>query len=294
MHAHPDDETINNGATMARYVAEGHQVTLVTCTAGERGQVLVPDLEHLRHDRDNALGPHRRQELTAAMAELGVTDFRYLGGFGHFHDSDMEWHADGYAVAGNDRPEGAFWDADLTQAADLLVEVIREVRPHALVTYDQFGGYGHPDHIQAHRVAMYAASLAGVPSYRRDLGEAWDIPKIYWNAMSETRLREAIRRMRADGDEETFAGIDPDGPMPPFVTPDDLISTRVDARDYAATKLRALKQHATQVETEGPMFTGAESGQSEWGEEDYRIAKGVPAPGPEGYETDLFAGLEAT
>jgi N-acetyl-1-D-myo-inositol-2-amino-2-deoxy-alpha-D-glucopyranoside deacetylase len=291
VHAHPDDETINNGATMARYVAEGHDVTLVTCTAGERGEVLVPDLEHLRHDRDDNLGPHRRQELAAAMAELGVTDSRFLGGFGRFHDSGMEWHAEGYAVAGDDRPDGAFWDADLTEAADLLVEIIREVRPHALVTYDQFGGYGHPDHIQAHRVAMYAASLAGVPSYRLDLGAAWDVPKIYWNAMSESRMREAVRRMRANGDEETFAGLDPDGPMPPFVTPDELISTRIDARDYAATKLRALKQHATQVETDGPMFRGAESGQSEWGEEDYRIAKGTFSPEGDGHETDLFAGL---
>ena len=294
VHAHPDDESIGQGATMARYVSEGAGVTLVTCTAGEMGEILVPDLVHLAADQEDKLGDHRRGEIADAMTALGVTDHRWLGGFGTYRDSGMQWHEDGYAIAADTIHENAFWRADLTEAADHLVAVIREAQPQVLVTYDQFGGYGHPDHIQAHRVAMYAASLAGVPSYRRDLGEAWDVPKIYWNAMSETRLREAVRRMRENGDDETFAGIDPDGPMPPFVTPDDLISTRIDARDYAATKLRALKLHATQVETDGPMFSGAESGQSEWGEEDYRIAKGVPSPGPDGYETDLFAGLEAT
>src|SRR5690606_13664089 len=93
VHAHPDDESIGNGATMARYVAEGRGVTLVTCTAGEQGEILVPDLEHLAADREDALGPVRREELAAAMRELGVTDHRFLGGFGTYRDSGMKWHA---------------------------------------------------------------------------------------------------------------------------------------------------------------------------------------------------------
>ena len=158
------------------------------------------------------------------MKVLGVTDHRFLGGFGTYRDSGMKWHEDGHAIAADDVHDNAFWHADLTEAADHLVEVIREVRPQVLVTYDQFGGYGHPDHIQAHRVAMYAAQLAAVPSYRRDLGEPWDIAKIYWAAMSETGCATSLRALREAGDTATFEGMDPDGPLPPFVTPDELIS----------------------------------------------------------------------
>ncbi len=192
VHAHPDDETIGTGATMAKYVAEGRGVTLVTCTGGEMGEILVPELEHLAADRDDRLAEHRRGELDEAMRLLGVTDHRFLGGFGRFRDSGMQWHADGHAIPGDDVHENAFWNADLTAAADLLVELIRELRPQVLVTYDQFGMYGRPDHIQAHRVAMYGAQLAAVPSDRHDLGEPWDIAKIYWTAMPESRMRERI------------------------------------------------------------------------------------------------------
>ncbi|WP_244246878.1 N-acetyl-1-D-myo-inositol-2-amino-2-deoxy-alpha-D-glucopyranoside deacetylase [Nocardioides euryhalodurans] len=291
VHAHPDDETINNGATMARYVAEGAGVTLVTCTAGEMGEVLVPELAHLAADNDDTLGPHRREELATAMATLGVTDHRFLGGFGTYRDSGMAWHEDGHAVAADDTREDAFWHADLTEAADHLVQVVREVRPQVLVTYDQFGGYGHPDHIQAHRVAMYAATLAAVPSYRLDLGEPWDIAKVYWVGMSEGRMRESLRALRDAGDTTTFEGMDPDGDLPPFITPDHLISTRVDGSAFVEQKLTALAQHRTQVEQDGPFFSGGESGHAFWGEEAYRIVRGVAVPGPEGYETDLFAGV---
>ncbi|MEJ7794970.1 MAG: N-acetyl-1-D-myo-inositol-2-amino-2-deoxy-alpha-D-glucopyranoside deacetylase [Nocardioides sp.] len=291
VHAHPDDESINNGATMARYVAEGRGVTLVTCTAGEMGEVLVPELAHLAADQEDGLGPHRRGELESAMRILGVTDHRFLGGFGTYRDSGMKWHEDGYAIAADETHANAFWHADLTAAADHLVAVIREVRPQVLVTYDQFGGYGHPDHIQAHRVAMYAATLAGVPSYRIDLGEPWDIAKVYWTAMSESRMRESLRALREAGDTETFEGMEPDGDLPPFVTPDELISARVDGSAYVDRKMTALAEHRTQVDADGPFFSGAESGHAFWGEEFYRIVRGTPAPGSDGHESDLFAGL---
>ena len=180
VHAHPDDESISNGASMARYVSEGAQVTLVTCTAGEEGEILMPEIEHLASDQDDGLGPHRVEELEAAMKILGVTDHRFLGGTFHFRDSGMQWGPDGHAAPLDETRADTFWHADLTEASNLLVEIIREVRPQVLVTYDEFGGYGHPDHIQAHRVATYGASLAAIPSYRHDLGEAWDVPKIYW------------------------------------------------------------------------------------------------------------------
>jgi N-acetyl-1-D-myo-inositol-2-amino-2-deoxy-alpha-D-glucopyranoside deacetylase len=292
VHAHPDDETIGTGATMAKYVAEGRGVTLITCTGGEMGEILVPELEHLAADRDDKLAEHRRGELDEAMRILGVTDHRFLGGFGHFRDSGMEWHDDGYAIPGRHVPENAFWHADLTTAANLLVEVIREVRPQVLVTYDQFGMYGHPDHIQAHRVAMYAAQLAAVPSYRRDLGEPWEIAKIYWSAMSESRMRESLRSLRAAGDTTSFEGMDPDGPLP-MTTPDADIAAAVDGRGYVEKKLDALRAHRTQITVDGPFFALSNNvGNRAWGTEFFRIAKGRPADaGPDGLETDLFAGL---
>ena len=292
VHAHPDDESINNGATMARYVDEGVAVTLVTCTAGEMGEILVPDLEHLAFEQEAGLGPHRRGELAEAMKVLGVTDHRFLGGFGRFHDSGMAWHADGHAMAAEFVPDNAFWNADLTEAADELVKVIREVRPQVLVTYDEFGGYGHPDHIQAHRVAMYGAQLAAVPSYKLELGEPHDIAKIYWTAMSESRMRASLRALREGGDTETFAGMEPDGKLPPFVTADELISARVDGTGTVQRKMDGLAKHRTQVRQDGQFFAGAESGHSWWAEEFYRIAKGTPGPlDDEGFEADLFAGL---
>lgn len=293
VHAHPDDESINNGATMAKYAARGTRVTLVTCTLGEEGEVLVPELAHLAADNDDALGPHRKTELDHAMKELGITDHRFLGGEGAYRDTGMAWHEEGHAVAGEVVKDDTFWRADLTEAANHLVAVIREVRPQVLVTYDQFGNYGHPDHIQAHRVAMYAAQLAAVPSYRLDLGQPWDIAKIYWVAMSESRMREGLRRLRESGDTTAFEGMDPDGPLPPFITPDELISCSVDGSDFAEAKMRAMKAHATQIEVDGPFFALSNNlGSWIWGTESYRIAKGTPGPvNDAGVEEDLFAGL---
>jgi N-acetyl-1-D-myo-inositol-2-amino-2-deoxy-alpha-D-glucopyranoside deacetylase len=293
VHAHPDDESIGQGATMAKYVAEGRGVTLVTCTAGEMGEILVPELEHLAADQTDGLGDHRQGELEAAMKELGVTDHRYLGGFGTYRDSGMKWHEDGHAVAADDVHANAFWNADLTEAANHLVAVIREVRPQVLVTYDEFGGYGHPDHIQAHRVATYAASLAAVPSYRPDLGEPWDIAKIYWGAMSESRMRAGLRALRDAGDTTTFEGMDPDGPLPYFVTPDENLSAVVDATDHVDRKMAAMRAHATQISVDGPFFALSNNvGSTAWGEEFFRIAKGPRGElNEQGLETDLFAGL---
>ena len=108
VHAHPDDEVIGQGATMAKYAAEGRGVTLVTCTAGEMGEILVPELEHLAADKEDRLGEHRRGEIADAMTALGVTDHRWLGGFQHFRDSGMKWHEDGYAIAADDMHDNAF------------------------------------------------------------------------------------------------------------------------------------------------------------------------------------------
>jgi N-acetyl-1-D-myo-inositol-2-amino-2-deoxy-alpha-D-glucopyranoside deacetylase len=294
VHAHPDDETIGQGATMASYAARGTQVTLVTCTLGEEGEVLVPELEHFASDREDSLGEHRVTELANAMKELGVTDHRFLGGAGRFRDSGMVWNEQGHAAAGEDVKDGTFWRADLLEASDLLGEIIREVRPQVLVTYDQFGGYGHPDHIQAHRVATYATSLAAVPSYRPELGPAWDIAKVYWGAMSQSRFREGLRALRDAGDATSFEGMDPDGDLMPFMVADDQLSAIVEADDFADAKIRAMKAHATQIAVDGPFFAPSNNiGNQVWGTEFYRIAKGKQGPtNEEGLETDLFAGLD--
>ena len=154
VHAHPDDESIYTGATMARYAAEGARVTLVTCTLGELGEIIPPSLAYLAAEKEDRLGAYRTGELTAACAALGVSDHRFLGGPGRWRDSGM------MGTAGNDDPR-CFWRADVDQAAGALLDVIGEVRPQVLVTYDANGAYGHPDHIQAHRVAWRACELAG-------------------------------------------------------------------------------------------------------------------------------------
>jgi N-acetyl-1-D-myo-inositol-2-amino-2-deoxy-alpha-D-glucopyranoside deacetylase len=292
VHAHPDDETINNGATMARYVDEGAQVTLVTCTLGEEGEVLVPELAHLASDRTDQLGRHRIGELAAAMKELGVTDHRFLGGEGRYRDTGMVWDDEGNAAAPPEPRPDTFWRTDLLVPTDDLVAVIREVRPQVLVTYDEWGGYGHPDHVQAHRVSTYAAQLAAVPSYRPELGEAWEIAKIYWNAMPESWLREGLRRLRAAGDTTTFEGLDPDGELGRWVTPDRFIDCVVDGGEVVERKVTALKAHATQIIVDRGFFAlSNNAGNQVWATEAYRLAKGVRAPGEDGVEHDLFAGL---
>jgi N-acetyl-1-D-myo-inositol-2-amino-2-deoxy-alpha-D-glucopyranoside deacetylase len=286
VHAHPDDETIGNGVTMARYVGEGAHVTLVTCTLGEEGEVLVPGLAHLAADQDDQLGQHRIGELATAMEAIGVRDHRFLGGPGRYRDSGM------MGLPTNDRPD-CFWQADLDEAAGFLVEVIREVRPQVLVTYDDNGGYGHPDHIQAHRVAMRGAELAAEPAFGR--GEPWQVTKIYWNAIPETVLREGIRAVREAGDETFFEGMDPDtDEMPSFVMPDDMITTRVDGMDLVDAKMAAMRAHATQITVDGPFFALSDNlGNKVWGVEYYRLVRGELGTerDDEGREADLFAGI---
>jgi N-acetyl-1-D-myo-inositol-2-amino-2-deoxy-alpha-D-glucopyranoside deacetylase len=291
VHAHPDDEAIGNGVTMARYAAEGAHVALVTCTLGEEGEVLVPELTHLAAGRDDGLGRHRIGELAAAMAELGVTDHRFLGGPGRYRDSGMADGKNGWAAPRADTRRDAFWRADLREAADFLVEVIREIRPQVLVTYDEYGGYGHPDHIQAHRVATYGAALAAAPSYRVDLGSAWDIPKIYWNALPRSVVEEAIARMAAEASD--FFGVEKADDLA-FLVPDEAVTAAIDGAAFVERKMAAMRAHATQITEDGPFFSMPdELGQEIWSWEHYRLVKGVAGPvdPTTGWESDLFAGV---
>lgn len=287
VHAHPDDETITTGTLMAGYIARGVRVTLVTCTLGEEGEVLLEDKAHLAADADDRLGEHRYSELAAAMQVLGVTDWRLLGQPHKYRDSGMA------GTPANDRPD-CFWRADLLAAASDLVAVIREVRPQVAVTYDDFGGYGHPDHIQAHRVLTYAVALSAVPSFRPDLGAAWRVQKVYWTAMPKGMIRQGITALREAGEETGFAAMDPDNI--PFGVEDELVTTAVDHSDLLDLKMDALAQHASQVQTDSGFFALSNNlGSKAMGVEYFRIAAGDLA-GPyddQGRETDLFNGVTA-
>ena len=278
VHAHPDDETINNGVTMAKYAKEGVLVTLVTCTRGEEGEVLISELSNLASDKDDKLGQHREIELKDAMAHLGIADFRFLGA------PDKKWRDSGMmGTPHNDRSD-VFWQSDLDESANELVKVILEIKPQVLVTYDEFGGYGHPDHIKAHRVAMRAAEIAET--------KGWKIEKIYWNTMPKSVIQMGIEKMKEVGSD--FFGAESADDLP-FAKPDELVTTVVHASEFVQQKLDAMKAHATQIAVDGPFFALSNNlGLSVWGDEYYTLAKGEKAaPFDEnGRELDIFSGVK--
>jgi N-acetyl-1-D-myo-inositol-2-amino-2-deoxy-alpha-D-glucopyranoside deacetylase len=278
VHAHPDDESISTGATMAYYAARGVHVTLVTCTLGEEGEIHVPELTGLGAVEADQLGGYRLTELARACAALGVADHRILGGAGRYRDSGM------MGLPTNNHPR-AFWQADVDAAAALLVEVFREVRPQVLVTYDGNGFYGHPDHIQAHRVAMRAADLAAADGLAPQ--------KVYWTATPRSLIESGFETL-ANAPDNPFAGIERPEDIP-FGTPDDLVAARVDARDFTEQKLAALRAHATQIPPDSWLYVLAGAFGSDFiGVEHFTLASGVKGPtgDPSGLEDDLFAGIE--
>ena len=280
VHAHPDDESIGTGATMAKYAAEGAAVTLVTCTLGELGEVIPPDLAYLAWDKDGGLGQYRIGELAAACAELGVTDHRFLGQPGKWRDSGM------MGTPTNDL-DGCFWRADVEEAARDLLAVIREVRPQVIVTYDDHGFYGHPDHIQAHRVAWRAFELAGGL-----------VRKFYATAIPRSVLAEAMALMQADGTGGEVCGADftrvETVEELPFGTDDDQVTTEIDASEYLDAKLAAMRAHATQIAVDSPFFALSDKvGRRAMGTEYYTLLAGSAAARRDGgRESDLFAGLD--
>jgi N-acetyl-1-D-myo-inositol-2-amino-2-deoxy-alpha-D-glucopyranoside deacetylase len=262
VHAHPDDESIGTGATMAKYAAEGARVTLVTCTLGELGEVIPPDLRHLFPDE---LGQHRIVELDRACAALGVEDHRFLGGEGRYRDSGM------MGLPDNDDPR-CFWRAGVDEAADALAKVIDEVAADVIVTYDANGFYGHPDHIQAHRVTRRAHELTG--------GAA----KLYAIALPRSALARAVE-LPADSwflkNTDLSVGV-----------PDDQVTTEIDASRYLDAKRAAMRAHETQITVDGDYFaTSNDLGMRILGIEYYtQLAgpRGQSLPGDR-YERDLFA-----
>ncbi|ALR11057.1 N-acetyl-1-D-myo-inositol-2-amino-2-deoxy-alpha-D-glucopyranoside deacetylase [Mycobacteroides saopaulense] len=270
VHAHPDDESLTTGGTIARYAAEGADVRVVTCTLGEEGEVIGERWAQLARDHADQLGGYRIAELSSALGHLGVDGPTYLGGAGHWRDSGM---------AGTEplHPR-AFAGAELDDAVAALVALIDEHRPHVVVTYDPFGGYGHPDHIQAHTVTTAAVEKA-----------TWQVAKLYWTVIATSALEAGLASMT-----QLPPGCQP-APLdliPTFA--DEKISAAVDVSAYRDAKVAALRAHATQL-------TVSEDGTSMAlsnlialpiaDTEHFVLVRGEPGVDT-GWESDLFAGVE--
>ncbi|MGO3507431.1 Mycothiol S-conjugate amidase Mca [Corynebacterium xerosis] len=278
VHAHPDDESSKGAGTTARYAREGVQVTVITCTGGERGDVLNPRLRDDPTLTRDVLPAVRRQEMAAAQEILGV-DHEWLG----FVDSGLP---EGDPLP--PLPEGSFGTLSPEEAARPLVEAIRRLRPHVLTTYDENGGYPHPDHIQTNRISVAAFDLAADPEFAPELGEPWEIAKLYYiNGFHRQRFSAVARHLRAAGApneelEQMMERFDE--------STDRLLTTRIDVREYLGVRDDALRAHATQVDPDGPFFRIPHDVETAvWGTEDYELhisRIGVKLP-----ENDLFAGL---
>lgn len=287
VHAHPDDESSQSPATMAKYVDEGAQVTLVTCTLGELGEILVPEWAHYSPAE---LGEHRFTEVAEALRIVGVTDHEWLGGRGRYHDSGMTTDDDGNVIPVPEPPEGAFWSADLQEAANHLVALIRDRRPQVVATYDPIGNYGHPDHIQAHRATMYATQLAAVPFHRPDLGEPWQVSRVLWITHNPTSWLRAFELAKEQG-LDLFDGWDPEALRRRFNLDPSQIAAVIPYTGREERCFGALAAHRSQVDMDSPWWRAFSLiRQVDGAGEAYRLAAGVPFP-TEGPADDLFAGL---
>ncbi|MBS2962471.1 mycothiol conjugate amidase Mca [Actinocrinis puniceicyclus] len=279
VHAHPDDESSKGAASMARYVAEGVNVLVVTCTGGERGDVLNP---RLKDDPNIAANIHavRRAEMDAARAILGV-DQAWLG----FVDSGLP---EGDPLP--PLPEGCFALQDVATAARPLVKLMREFRPHVVTTYDEDGGYPHPDHIQCHRISVEAFEAAGDPDRYPEVGEPWQPLKLYYNqTFSKARISALHEAMIERGLQSPYEGwIERWGDRP-----ERQITTRVPCADYFEVRDKALLAHATQIDPDGPWFgVPMDVQRAAWPTEDYELARSlVDTTLP---EDDLFTGVQET
>lgn len=272
VHAHPDDESLSNGGTIAHYVAHGADVRVVTCTLGEEGEVIGERYALLAVDHADQLGGYRISELTRALNTLGVDEPMFLGGPGRWRDSGMPARSRGHHTAFVDAGEDAIQE---------LARLIDTMRPHVVVTYDPRGGYGHPDHVQTHRVTVAAIAAA-----------EWKVPKFYWTVLASSAFQ---------------AGLDALIDVPPhlmrlpnlsgmgFSYPDNDIDAVIDASDHAQAKVAALAAHATQVDLAPDRRCYALSNNIALPilTEEHYILAGGDAGGRDsrGWETDLLAGL---
>ncbi|MDF0530077.1 N-acetyl-1-D-myo-inositol-2-amino-2-deoxy-alpha-D-glucopyranoside deacetylase [Tsukamurella sp. 8F] len=292
VHAHPDDESITTGGTIARYLAEGAEVTVVTCTLGEVGETMDDEHALLTYTEADQLGGWRAGELRAALAALSPAGAPlsplFLGGIGRWRDSGMaDMPTAAHPRAFVNAPKGSEPGTPVAQLAAL----IREQRPHVVITYDTVGGYGHPDHIAAHRATFAALTAAADPAYPG--GAAWDVPKAYWTVSGEGQLTDGVLRLQEDEYELPDGWHAPGlGTLPTH--PDDELTTLVDVSGVLDRKIAALRAHATQlhVAPSGTEFALTNRvAQPVLDAEAYVLVRGEPGERYDGYERDLFAGL---
>lgn len=278
VHAHPDDESSKGAASTARYVAEGHDVMIVTCTGGERGSVLNPAMD--RPEVHTDMPAIRRAEMARAAEILGV-QHRWLG----FVDSGLP---EGEPMP--PLPDGCFATVPLETSTEALVRVVREFRPHVIVTYDENGGYPHPDHIRCHEVSVAAFDAAGDPERFVDAGEPWQPLKLYYtHGFSRRRMQVFHDALTAAGLESPYAEwLDKWDPDHGDVM--DRVTTRVECGEYFEVRDAALKAHATQIDPTSRWFAvPMDIQRSVWPTEDYELARSlVDTTLP---EDDLFAGV---
>ena len=277
VHAHPDDESSKGAATTAKYVAEGVRVMVATCTGGERGSLLNPKLAHLADDPDFDMTAFRSAEMDRAREILGIEQV-WLG----FVDSGFP---EGDPLP--PLPEGSFGMVDPVEAAGRLVKVIRDFRPQVMTTYDELGGYPHPDHVMCNRVSVEAYKQAANPTLWPEHGPAWRVSKLYYHmsfhrrryaaldeAMHESGLHRPYAERLAAWEDDRW----------------DRLTTFIDCSDYFDVRDAALRAHATQIDPDGPWFEVPQAVQkAAWPTEDYQLCRSiVPVTIP---EDDLFAGL---
>lgn len=282
VHAHPDDESLTTGGVIARYAAEGAEVTVVTCTLGEEGEVIGDRWAQLAADQADQLGGYRILELGRALAALGVDGPRFLGGAGHWRDSGMA----GTPTAENPR---AWVNADADEALEALVAVIRETRPHVVVTYDPRGGYGHPDHIAVHDRVTAAVEVSGTEDFP-ETGAPWTPAKVYWTVTERSALDAGIAAL----DHLPEGWRMPEADELPSV-PDDQVTTVVDVSGVLDAKRSAMAAHATQVVLApggGAFALSNMVAQPVFAEEYFVLARGERGRVDDtGREDDLFAGI---
>nr|WP_246331412.1 N-acetyl-1-D-myo-inositol-2-amino-2-deoxy-alpha-D-glucopyranoside deacetylase [Saccharopolyspora hordei] len=282
VHAHPDDESLWTGGTIARYAARGVQVVVVTCTLGEEGEVIPESLRGLAADQADQLGGYRVGELRSACAALHVTDHRFLGGIGRWRDSGMLWERPGVAGALPDAHPRAFAVGPADEQTDALEAVLREVKPQVVVTYAADGGYGHPDHVRAHEITVAAA--AEVP----------EVQRVFYAVPSRDALAKGLAALAEVEDDLPFQLPEPHELAS---VPDETITTVIDVSTHLPAKISALRAHGTQVKVWLDRWDNG------GGVAAYALSNGVAQPivptehyvlasGPsEGCEADLFGGL---
>lgn len=275
VHAHPDDEAIGTGGLLARARAEGIRTVLVTCTLGEEGEIVVPEWD--TPENHARLAEIRIEELRAAVAHLGVDHLELLP----YRDSGM------MGRPSNEHPE-CFWQADLGEATGRLVQLVRTYRPQVLMSYNEEGGYGHPDHLNAHKITVAAFDAAGDAAQYPEAGAPWAPSKLYYISQRRGLWLKAWAAMRERG---LKTPLDDEGFDSARFVDDPRINAVVGVRDYLGPKLAALREHRTQLKTDWMVLGVPEDLREAMFDNEYFIRVASRVPVSDETESDVFAGL---